>query len=332
MTTPAPTTGNTTGGTAASYTDRHVCEFPDGARLETTTTYYPPPAPGPVPPVDPGPRVWPMMVGVHDARQPATTREEFPGAVLTRPFISGVLQGPRSLLPKVDAVCRPSWDAGMVPQYSLKLNYDEVMAGRWDSFIRELGDWHHDQPVAELIIWHEPENDPELQDGRFPGYFNHVAEEFRTANENMPLIYAAMGYQWMPGRTNGTVKGFTSNPQDWCGVEADLLTVDLYSGQNVPVDTILPEHPGWQRWMEYVVGPGPWGASERGFITDADHGRRAEAIRREANWLMTDPAGLRCRRYIFWNTSGTEKNPDIVLDQRAGEPAVRDLVRALSVM
>ncbi len=313
-----------------AYTDSETVEFPDGARITTTITYYPPPgAPEPAPKPEPGPRVWPLRVGVHDSRPPATVKETFPGVVLTRPFISGVLRGPRSLLQKVEAVCRPSWQAGMVPQYSLKLDVDEVLAGRWDEWIRELGDWHHDQPPSELVIHHEPENDAGLR-GRFPEYFNHIAEQFRTANETVPLIYAAMAYQWLPGRTEGTVKGWTSEPEHWQGVEADLHTIDIYSGQSTPVDMILPEHPGWQRWMEYVVAGRPWGVSERGFITDSEHQRRAAAIRREAEWLMSDPTGQRCRRYIFWNTTGTEKNPDIPVDTQFGEPAVRDLVRSLT--
>lgn len=313
-----------------SYTDTRTVEFPDGARIETTTTYYPAPdTPRPEPTPPPGPRIWPIRVGVHDTRPPEVVKQLFPGVVLTRPFISGVLQGPRTLLPKVAAACGQSWAAGMVPQYSIKLHPAEVMAGRWDPYIRELADWHLDQPECELVIHHEPENDADLRDGRFVTYFNHIADEFRTANENVPLIYAAMAYQWLPGRVEGTVKGWTSNPEHWQGIEADLFTIDIYSGQSTPIDMILPEHAGWQRWMEYVVASRPWGVSERGFITDLEYQRRAAAIRRETNWLRTDPTGIRCRRYIYWNTTGTEKNPDIPVDAQFGEPAVRDLVRDL---
>lgn len=316
------------------FTSTHTADFPDGSRVETVVNYYPQwgHAPTPVPTPEPQPPV-PLLdqriAGVHDARPMATVKALFPGTQLTRPFIAGVQTGPRSLVAKAENVCRPSWDAGLLPTYSLKLNRDEVMAGRWDPFIRELGDWHLDQPECELIIQHEPENDAELQGGAFPPYFNRISEHFRVANEGVPLLYAAMGYQWLPGSTNGTVKGFTSNPAHWQGVDADRYVIDLYSGNSVPLDTILPEHRGWQRWMEHIVGDGPWGVAERGFITDNNHAGRAAAIEREKHWLLTDPVGLRCRRYIYWNTSGTEKNPAIVVDAKHGEPAVRDLITVL---
>ncbi len=312
-----------------SYSSTSTTDFPDGARLEVVTTYYPPGVPVVPTPPDPAPPVWPMRVGVHDARPLDQVKAAFPGTELTRPFISGVISGPRSLLAKVEAVCRPSWTAGLVPTYSIKLDLSEVMAGRWDPYIEELAAWHHAQPACELILWHEPENDAQMRGGAFPPYFNRIASVFRAANTTVPLIYAAMAYQWLPGSINGTVKGYTSAPAHWHGVEADLHTIDIYSGSSVPLSTILPEHKGWQRWMEHVVGPGPWGVSERGFITATDYAGRADTIRRERDWLLTDPAGARCRRYIYWNTSGTEKNPDIVVDTKVGEPAVRDLVAAL---
>ncbi len=312
------------------YSDTKTYDYPDGARLEVVTTYWPPGARVEPTPPAPAPPVWPMRVGVHDGRALPTVQAVFPGVQLTRPFISDVISGPRSLITKVDTACRLSWTVGMVPTYSMKLDRDEVMAGRWDQYIKELAGWHRDQPPAELVLWHEPENDATMRGGAFPAYFNHIADVFRSVNTTVPLIYAAMAYQWLPGSTNGTVKGYTSNPADWQGVEADLHTIDIYSGRSTPLDTILPEHKGWQRWMEHVVGPGPWGVSERGFITATDFAGRAAAIRREMAWLLSDPAGARCRRYIVWNTPGAEKNPDIVLDTKVGEPAVRELVTALS--
>ncbi len=309
---------------AGPYTSTHGADFPDGSRVETTVTYFPPPI---IPPPQPAA---PRLAGVHDARALGVVKATFPGTRLTHPFINGVLFGPRSLLTRAENACRPSWAAGLIPTYSLKLDRDEVMAGAWDTFIRELADWHVDQPAAELIIQHEPENDPPMQGGAFAPYFNRIATQFRTANENVPLLYAAMGYQWLPGTVNGTVKGFTSTPRHWQDVEADRFVIDVYSGNSVPLETILPEHKGWQRWMESVVGDRDWGVAERGFVTATNHAIRANAIGREQEWLMRDPVGQRCRRYIFWNTSGTEKNPAIVIDAQFGEPAVRDLIAALN--
>ncbi len=314
-----------------SYTSTHHAEFGDGSRVQTVVTYWPPPtdsaplaagraalAPG-------------RLVGVHDERPPTVVTQVFPGARMTREFIAGVQPYPPKtpLSVKANQACRASWNANLVPEYSLKLGRVDVIAGRWDQAIRELARWHLDQPHCELIIHHEPENDRALQGGNFPGYFNRIAQVFRQVNDRIPLVYAAMGYQWLPGRVNGTVKGHTSNPKHWQGVEADLFTIDLYSGNTAPLDTIIPEHKGWQRWMEHVVGTRPWGVSERGFIGTRDHEGRAEAIRREARWLTTDPVGKQCRRYIYWNTAGTERNESIVVDA-AGEAAVRDLVAELA--
>ena len=308
--------------TQLSYTDTHVVDFADGARIETTTTYYPPP-------VAP-PSVEPRLAGVHDARAVAVAAVLFPGTSLAREFINGVQTGPRSLIAKAEIACRPSWNIGIIPIYSLKLNLAEVMAGTWDAQIRELADWHVDQPPAELVIQHEPENDTTMQGGAFPRYFNHIAAQFRTANDRMMLLYAAMLYQWLPGSVNGTIKGFTSSPADWKGVDCDRHMADVYSGNSAPLATILPEHKGFQRWMELIVGDRPWGVAERGFVTATDHKGRSAAIAREKDWLLNDPVGRLCRRYVYWNTAGTENNPAIVVDQSYGEPAVRDLVIALN--
>lgn len=305
-----------------SYTDTRTVDFPDGARIETTTVYYPPPSAPPV--LDLGPR----LAGVHATSAPAGVKAAFPGIRLTRPFINGVQQGPKSLITKAETACRASWDAGLLPTYSLKLDHDEVMAGRWDPFIGELAEWHTGQPAAELILQHEPENDPAMQGGKFPPYFNHIAARFRAVNTAVPLLYAAMGYQWLPGPVNGTIKGFTSRPADWQGVDCDRHMIDVYSGSSVPLATILPEHKGFQRWMEHVVGDRPYGVAERAFITATFYRARADTIQREKTWVVSDPVGRRCRRYLYFNSPGTENNPAIVLDTAYGEPAVRDLLAA----
>ncbi len=312
-----------------SYSSTSTADFPDGSRVRTTVVYYPPPDPAPSP-------RWtgPRLVGVHDDRPPNQLKITFPGTMTTRPFIANVLTGPRSLLVKAENACRPSWAAGLLPTYSLKLDYAEVMAGGWDRFITELAAWHLDQPRAELILWHEPENDTVMQNGAFPVYFNRIATLFRAQNATVPLLYAAMAYQWLPGKVNGTVKGFTSRPQDWQRVAADRLVIDAYSGGDVPLSAILPEHPGWQRWMQHVVGDRDWGVAERGFVLGPNVARdtatRAEAIRREQDWLLHHPTGQRCHSYIYWNTSGREENANIVLDPKIGEPAVRELITALA--
>src|SRR5689334_13804756 len=98
--------------------------------------------------------------GFHSPEEPLDQiKIDFPGVTLTRPFVSGVQEDPRSFLGKVRNKCAESWTHGMVPVYSFKLHPRQVREGRWDGVLHELAEWHLDQAPAMAVIWHEPEND-----------------------------------------------------------------------------------------------------------------------------------------------------------------------------
>ncbi len=291
---------------------------------ELPVTFQPDPPPAP----DPAPTAR-TVPGVHELREPATVKAAYPGTVLTREFIAGVQTVPRSLLDKANAVCRPSWMAGLTPMYSVKLDVAQVAAGRWDGPLTELAQWHSQQPDAYLIPWHEPEDD--LTALQFARMFNRVAEVMRAANPLIRLVYAAMAYQWATRSSGGSIAGRTDSPADWRAVDADHFAADVYSGRSFPLRAILPEHAGFARWHDEIVGDRPYMVTERGFETLTDHQARAEHIRREAQWLATDPVGQRCRAYVYWNTTGTEESKGLLLDDEHGVPALRDLVAQLAV-
>lgn len=302
-----------------------------GGTLVGTTdvvlTFVPTPPP-PDPPAPPAPaRATP---GVRDTRPPAEIRAAFPGVRLTREFISGPLTTPKSLLAAVDKVCRPVWDAGLTPMYSLKLDPTQVVAGRWDGPLTELAGWHIAQPGAYLIPWHEPEDD--MTGAQFAAHFNHIADQVRAVNDALPLVYAAMAYQWAPGRGGvGSIAGRTDAPAQWSAVDADVLAVDVYSGRSFPLVAILPEHAGFTRWLDKLVGGRQYMVTERGFeATTAQAELRAAQISREADWLTTHPTGQRCTGYVYWNTAGAESSTSLMLDAGHGVPALRDLVARLA--
>ncbi len=286
--------------------------------------FQPDPEPDPVEPV-PASRTVP---GVHDTLSPAHVKAAYPGTVFTREFIPGVLSGPRSLIAATDKLCRPSWSAGLTPMFSFKLDRDQVAAGQWDSVLAELAQWLGQQPDAYVIPWHEPEDD--MTGAQFAAFFNRVADRMRTANPFVRMVYASMAYQWAPKKDGGSIAGRTYTPADWRAADADFVAADVYSGRSFPLRAILPEHPGFARWMAEIVGDRTYMVTERGFETGTDHQLRAEQIDRETDWLLTDPVGQRCTAWLYWNTGGTESSSSLVLDEQYGEPALRVAISRLA--
>lgn len=292
--------------------------------------------PDPVTTTKPAPRAN-ARPGVHADMPPAELVQRFPGVHYTRVFLGGVQSAPGSLVGRLERLCRPSWDAGLCPVWSLKLNRAQVMRGQWDRHIAEAAEWCAGQPASEAVPWHEPENDPEMCGGAFPLYFNRIARVWRLHNDTTPLLYASMAYQWLP-RSSGvgrSVKGNTDRVTDWTGCRADRFTTDVYSGASVPLGTILPEHTGVRRWLSAVVGStAPWGVTERGWLrpaakplTSTERDIRVLTIGREIGWLTgDDPAARRVTQWIAWNTPGAEDNPNLVLEAAA----VPSLARAVA--
>lgn len=256
-----------------------------------------------------------MLLGVHEDREPQFTRERFPRAKLFREFIPGVLK-PQSLVDKVRRLGEPVWANGGVLVVSFKPDLKAVASGDWDTHLQGLAGWLRASAGPTFVVpWHEPEND--MRGSQFVSMFNHVRRVMKDEYPTLTVIHSAMAYQY---RLNGKAE----NTGEWV-TEADLNTCDVYSGKSFPLDQILPEHPGFKRWFAEFGGKS-WGITERGFHASAgsidDCKKRAAVIRREAEWLARNPS---CAMYIYWNTSGTEDNPDLVLDSR-GEDVLEYLV------
>lgn len=283
-------------------------------------------------------------IGVHLGEvSPEEARKRFPGVTHTRPFISKkptrYLDDPDNdnLPGRVERVCQPSWDAGLVPVYSFKLKPAQVARGEWDHQIRALADWHIGNHAAQAVLWHEPEND--FSGADYAGYFNHIADTFRSRNKEIPLIYAAMAYQWAPTGSGRSLKGNTDDPTAWNAVRADLRCCDVYSGGSFPLDLTLENHPGFQRWLTLMAPEGRYGIAERGFTIgdpetrDEAHARaqvRARTIERERTWLNDTEDGRRCAMYLYWNSPGSGKDRGLLVEDNAGLAAIQKVVTAQS--
>lgn len=254
-----------------------------------------------------------ILFGLNDHRSPATSKSMFPGMKATRPFVSGVRTvATTDLVAKINAAASSSLSAGLQPWVSFKLDTTEVANGAWDAQLARVG--REIDPNIILIPWHEPEND--MSASTFVQMFDRVATRIKAIGRGHTLVYSAMAYQFRSGSTT------TTNPLAWFPASADLYAADVYSGQSFPLNTILPENKGFMRWNEFRPKGVPWGITERGFITGTEHQLRADTIAREAEWLKTSGMDV----YLYWNTSGAENNPDIVLDAQYGEPALKKLL------
>jgi hypothetical protein len=252
------------------------------------------------------------VVGIHDWRSYEKTKDRFPNISAVREFVVGVLRpGQDDLAEKIRRLAQPALDAELIPWVSFKLRPDDVRAGRWDVALASVATGV--PSGVRLIPWHEPEND--MTAAEFTQMFDHIAGRIRQEGGGHEMVYSAMTYQYALD---------ISDPEAWFPEKADVYAADVYSGKSFPLPAILPDHPGFANWFNARPDLNvPWSISERGFITGIEFGVRADAIRREAQWLREVRD---CRDYIYWNTPGGEGSQDIVLDAEYGEPA---LARAL---
>lgn len=261
-----------------------------------------------------------MIVGVHENRSLSEVRSAYPRAKLVRRFISGVLK-PQSLVDKVRRLGEDVWSDGGVLVVSFKPDVKSVLDGKWDDDLTELALWLRENigKATYVVPWHEPEND--LTATVFVNMFNHVYDVLKGAHPKLTIIHSAMAYQYRVG-------GRAENVKAWV-TKADLNTCDVYSGKSFPLGTILPEHAGFKRWHA-VFGELTWGITERGWHATpgdkADARLRASTIRREAKWLVTQPS---CVMYIYWNTSGTEDNDELVASDTETQEAILYLTELL---
>lgn len=274
------------------------------------------------------------IVGIHqqyqagqDQTTPAKTLEEYPLTTATREFKAKEIV-PQNLIPNVELLCRKIWDQGLIATWSFKPSRKDVKAGTWRPFIEQLAAYIKDQKLTDkfiLVIWHEPEND--MKADEFVSLFNTVHDWVKTINPMLMTCHAALGYRY---RDKGEISD--AEAPKW-KTKADINAIDLYQGRSFPLAQIFPENSAFKRWYAAVAGGEgkPWGSTERGFIAGADaQGLRAETIRREAEWLATDPIGRACVLLLLWDTIGAEGDQLIPIKDQAGKNAVRYLMERVT--
>ncbi len=266
------------------------------------------------------------IVGVHqqyqdgqDKTTPKDTLTVYPLTQATREFKSREIV-PQNLIPSVEALCRKVWDEDLIAVYSFKPNRSAVASGAWRPFVEQLASYIRDQKLTDkfiLVPWHEPEND--MTADEFVSLFNAVHAWVKNVNPRLLTCHAALGYRYRDG---GEIDD--GEAPKW-KTRADINAIDLYQGRSFPLGQIFPENSAFKRWHQFVVGGSgnPWASTERGFIAAADQqSLRADTIRREADWLATDPVGKECMLLLLWDTIGTEGDQLIPVRDQAGKDAV----------
>lgn len=258
--------------------------------------------------------------GVHTT-DPAAAARTYPGITCDRVFIPRVLTpATHDLAALHDKASRRVYDAGLAPITSFKLAPPDVLSGRWDDALAAYAQHLADRPRTWVAYYHEPEND---MDGEtYAASFAAVREAMKRGWEGVQLGYIAMAYQWRPGIRGGA----TRDPKPWASVDADWYGIDVYSGSTEPLAAFW-HHPGASRWFAEVMAPrrdgAPWAITERGFTRGRD-AARSIVVRREANNL--DVWGTLPFAVIYWNTTGSEDNADLVNGPMT-ERVLRQIVR-----
>lgn len=268
-----------------------------------------------------------LQVGVHEkwiapdyGRTPTQVKVRFPGSNVGRAFVNGVQSCGTNLRPKADNVLNPYFVARTAVVYlSIKTDPEDTAAGLCNNQIAILASHlslkmnQYPETTIKFIWYHEPEDD--MTGTLFASAFNRIRPIVHTYSSNrVKIVYSSMAWQWRPGSSR------TSVPSQWRAVVADEYTSDVYSGRSYELGVILPEHPGFARWLAELVGNRPYGITERGFETPSStnptvrYQLRNDTITREFAWLKNTPAGQRCQTYIYWNSSGTEESQGLRLD------------------
>lgn len=279
-----------------------------------------------------------VLVGVHerydgkDARTSvAQTLAEFPLSRVIREFTASKL-APQNVVSKMINECKDGWANGQTVVWSFKPDPDAVLSGAWTPYFKSLAAYLRDNPDKPTIlsIWHEPEND-------VPTYFDdgpHFVRVFNKFHDDVVSVYpgAITCHIAMAYRYADSIDITDAVAPKW-RTKAKLNAVDVYSGRTFKLNTIMPEQSGFKRWFTYVAQGGEFGVMERGFQATVDDTAkqklRADTIRREADWMRNTPEGRKCVVYVYWNSSGPEYNPHMVLDTQ-GEDALRYLMEKVN--
>lgn len=261
--------------------------------------------------------------GICDYRTTSQTVGVFPKVKLFRVFVPNVLEPGEYLVTKVNDACEEAWNAGLTPVVSFKLLPADVTAGLWDAKVSNLARWLAGKPEAWIVPWHEPEND--LKPVEFTSMFNRVYSVMKTVNPVAKIGYVSMAYCWRSSDSR------TAQPSLWKPLRSDFYGCDVYSGNSFPLSAILPEHSGFVRWHQNIVGTGNYMIIERGFIasTAAQKAERVTQMKREVDWLTTSDIGKQCEAYMYWNSPGSENNTSLLLDSQ-GEKALNYLFGKIS--
>lgn len=263
------------------------------------------------------------IVGIHqqyqagqDSTTPAKTLAEYPHTQATREFKPAVIV-PQNLIPNVELLCRKVWDEDLIAVWSFKP--DRKALSMWKPFIDQLASYIKDQKLTDkfiMVIHHEPENDMKAHE--FVRMFNQIHEWVKAINPGLLTCHAALGYRY---RDNGEISD--AEALKW-RTKADIHAIDLYQGRSFPLGQIFPENSAFKRWHRCVAQGGAWASTERGFIAGADQQElRAQTLRREADWVATDPVGQLCVLLLLWDTIGVEGDQLIPMRDQASKDAAR---------
>ncbi len=285
-----------------------------------------------------------MLLGVHEQYQagpnrttPVESLGRYPQMAATREFKGGEIV-PQNLIPSLKNLCQATWDAGLVCTVSFKFSKADVFNGKWQPFIEQAVSWMRDNGYSQrtiLVPWHEPEDDAtdSFRNKRktfdsgaeFVAYFNQIHQWVKQIDRNLYTSHAALGYAYRDKRGGPNDNtAWVEDASDWV-TNADIHSIDIYSGRSFPLNHTLGTSPAFKRWKTYVAGSMPWGVSERGWITGkyGGHAERVESIRAEFDYLTRLPREELPYFYLVWNTEGTENDPKIILDE-SGIEAVNE--------
>lgn len=267
-----------------------------------------------------------MLVGVHEDYWNAKARttlsatlKAFPATAVGREFYSDIATASLpSLISPMVTKCAPFWAAGQSVVWSFKPNPADVANGKLKPLVSQLADYIQHAGLANrvyLCIWHEPENDFKIGP-EFVRMFNTVHGWLKAVEPAIQTTHAALGYYY---------RNITpAQAKQWI-TQADVHSIDLYSGRSFPIAMTLPDSKAYQTWKAALPAGSRWGVSERGFIAaPADSAARVRTINSEAAWLAGLKPAERPEFFVTWNTPGTENDPKIPLDAPA-----RDAMNAL---
>lgn len=280
--------------------------------------------------------------GVHEeattgGRTLERAKIAFPYSNLSRAFVPNLVRS--DFVKKVEAALRPHIRMGGEDhKVYLSLKTDQTLTARGGyvnaygnvaKYLCKEGLCHR----VSVIPWHEPEDN--FVGTLYQRYFYNVRTAMKNKCPDVQVGTATNSYHWDTkwNNKNVSVAGKTDNPLDWW-VEADFKGIDIYSGRTWKLNKILPELNAFNRWHEHNVGDEPYQVNERGFATPSknepfeQYELRAATILREFEWLKNDRIGQKCEDYLFWNSSGRERDESLVLDP-LGEEALREGINML---